>query len=58
MKYRKKRSLLQKEWKNLRSEIAQISSSKLNIEKTDFRPLTINENWKKIEKSNCRNHIE
>ncbi|MBJ2127143.1 DUF6756 family protein [Flavobacterium sp. IB48] len=45
---RKERNLLRKNWSNLRAEIANIINKK-EISKEDFRPLSTNENWEKIE---------
>jgi len=45
---RKERNLLRKNWTDLRSEISKTIADKGLLE-TDFRPLSIHENWKQIE---------
>ena len=45
---RKERNLLRKNWTDLRTEISRTIADKGLLE-TDFRPLSIHENWKQIE---------
>jgi hypothetical protein len=45
---RKERNLLRENWTDLRSEISKTIANKRILE-TDFRPLSIHDNWKQIE---------
>lgn len=45
---RKERNLLRKNWSDLRAEISKTIANK-RISETDFRPLSIHDNWKQIE---------